>query len=59
MRRTPSASKLLLAETGAEQSLKPSGGSVFRKVMLGYESSGMIHNLDEGDPEIVYFKRLK
>ena len=26
---------------------------------LGYESSGVIHNLDEGDPEIVYFKRLK
>ena len=26
---------------------------------LGYESSGVIHNLDEGDPEIVYFKRLR
>jgi GNAT superfamily N-acetyltransferase len=26
---------------------------------LGYESSGVIHNLDEGDPEIVYFKRLE
>ena len=26
---------------------------------LGYETSGVIHNLDEGDPEIVYFKRLK
>lgn len=26
---------------------------------LGYEASGVIHNLDEGDPEIVYFKRLK
>ena len=25
----------------------------------GYEVSGVIHNLDEGDPEIVYFKRLK
>ena len=25
---------------------------------LGYELSGVIHNLDEGDPEIVYFKRL-
>jgi ribosomal protein S18 acetylase RimI-like enzyme len=25
----------------------------------GYESSGVIHNLDEGDPEIVYFKRLR
>ena len=24
---------------------------------LGYELSGVIHNLDEGDPEIVYFKR--
>jgi GNAT superfamily N-acetyltransferase len=24
----------------------------------GYELSGVIHNLDEGDPEIVYFKRL-
>ena len=26
---------------------------------LGYEPSGVIHNLDEGDPELVYFKRLK
>ena len=26
---------------------------------LGYESSGVIHNLDEGDPEIVYFKQLR
>ena len=26
---------------------------------LGYESSGVIHNLDEGDPELIYFKRLK
>jgi GNAT superfamily N-acetyltransferase len=26
---------------------------------LGYEPSGVIHNLDEGDPEIVYFKRLR
>lgn len=25
----------------------------------GYELSGVIHNLDEGDPEIVYFKRLR
>ena len=25
---------------------------------LGYVESGVIHNLDEGDPEIVYFKRL-
>lgn len=25
---------------------------------LGYIKSGMIDNLDEGDPEIVYFKRL-
>ena len=24
----------------------------------GYELSGVIHNLDEGDPEIVYLKRL-
>lgn len=24
----------------------------------GYELTGVIHNLDEGDPEIVYFKRL-
>lgn len=24
----------------------------------GYGLSGVIHNLDEGDPEIVYFKRL-
>lgn len=28
-------------------------------IQLGYESSGVIHNLDEGDPEIVYFKRLR
>ena len=25
----------------------------------GYVFSGVIHNLDEGDPEIVYFKRLR
>ena len=24
----------------------------------GYVLSGIIHNLDEGDPEVVYFKRL-
>jgi len=24
----------------------------------GYVLSGLIHNLDEGDPEVVYFKRL-
>lgn len=24
----------------------------------GYVLSGVIHNLDEGDPEVVYFKRL-
>jgi GNAT superfamily N-acetyltransferase len=24
----------------------------------GYELTGVIHNLDEGDPELVYFKRL-
>jgi GNAT superfamily N-acetyltransferase len=26
---------------------------------LEYVLSGMIHNLDEGDPEIVYFRRLR
>jgi ribosomal protein S18 acetylase RimI-like enzyme len=26
---------------------------------LGYALSGVIHNLDEGDPELVYFKRLR
>lgn len=26
---------------------------------LGYVKSGWIDNLDEGDPEIIYFKRLK
>ena len=26
---------------------------------LGYEQSGVIHNLDENDPELVYFKLLK
>ena len=25
----------------------------------GYAQSGIIHNLDEGDPEIVYFKRVR
>ncbi len=24
----------------------------------GYELSGVIHNLDEGDPELVYYKRV-
>ena len=28
-------------------------------VKLGYELSGEIQNLDEGDPEIVYFKPLR
>lgn len=28
-------------------------------VKLEYVFSGVIHNLDEGDPEIVYFKRLR
>jgi ribosomal protein S18 acetylase RimI-like enzyme len=27
-------------------------------VKLEYVLSGVIHNLDEGDPELVYFKRL-
>jgi GNAT superfamily N-acetyltransferase len=26
---------------------------------LGYQRSGVIHNLDPGDPEIVYFKALR
>ena len=26
---------------------------------LGYTPSGIINNLDEGDPEIIYFKRLQ
>src|SRR5918997_2882696 len=26
---------------------------------LGYKLSGVIHDLDEGDPELVYFKRLR
>lgn len=26
---------------------------------LEYVLSGVIHNLDEGDPEIVYFKQLR
>ncbi|MEA2030898.1 MAG: GNAT family N-acetyltransferase [candidate division Zixibacteria bacterium] len=26
---------------------------------LGYSKSGIIENLDDGDPELVYFKRLK
>lgn len=34
--------------------------SIMRKLLpaLGYSESGKIDNLDEGDPEIVYFKRL-
>ena len=28
-------------------------------VKLDYVLSGVIHNVDEGDPEIVYFKRLR
>ena len=28
-------------------------------IQLGYEPSGVIHNLDEGDPELVYFKRVR
>ncbi|MEM0979241.1 MAG: GNAT family N-acetyltransferase, partial [Cyanobacteria bacterium P01_H01_bin.58] len=26
---------------------------------MSYEPSGIVHNLDEGDPELFYFKRLK
>ena len=26
---------------------------------LGYTKTGIIENLDEGDPEIFYFKRLR
>ena len=26
---------------------------------MGFAPSGVIHNLDEGDPELVYFKRLR
>jgi GNAT superfamily N-acetyltransferase len=26
---------------------------------LEYELTGVIHNLDEGDPELVFFKRLR
>jgi ribosomal protein S18 acetylase RimI-like enzyme len=26
---------------------------------LGYALSGIVHNLDEGDPEVVYFKSIK
>lgn len=25
---------------------------------LGYERSGIIHNLDPGDPELIYFKKI-
>jgi hypothetical protein len=26
---------------------------------LGFVRSGFVENLDEGDPEIIYFKRLR
>lgn len=26
---------------------------------LGFSPSGIIHNLDEGDPELIYFKRIR
>lgn len=26
---------------------------------LGYTLTGTVHNLDEGDPEIFYFKRVR
>ena len=26
---------------------------------MSYEPSGIVHNLDEGDPELFYFKRVK
>ncbi|HEU4869991.1 MAG TPA: GNAT family N-acetyltransferase [Pyrinomonadaceae bacterium] len=48
--RTP---KLFTSTNQSNSSMQ----SLIRK--LGYETSGVIHNLDEGDPEIVYFKRLK
>ena len=27
-------------------------------VRLGYEPSGIVHNLDEDDPELIYVKRI-
>ena len=42
--------------TSTNQSNLPMQGLLNK---LGYAPSGFIDNLDEGDPEIVYFKRIK
>lgn len=41
--------------TSTNQSNKPAE-ALFKKI--GYESSGEIHHLDDGDPEIIFCKRL-
>ena len=42
--------------TSTNQSNKPMQ-SLLKK--LRYEKSGIIHNLDPGDPELIYFKKIK
>jgi ribosomal protein S18 acetylase RimI-like enzyme len=42
--------------TSTNQSNKPAQALFESK---GYVPSGVIENLDEGDPELIYFKRLK
>ena len=42
--------------TSTNESNQPMQGLMLK---LGYVPSGIINNLDEGNPEVVYFKRLK
>ena len=42
--------------TSTNESNRPMQGLMCKR---GYVPSGVINNLDEGDPELVYFKRLK
>ena len=51
---------LLGGRTAAEGKQKIANNLVFNgPIRLEYVLSGVIHNLDEGDPEMVYFKRLR
>ena len=41
--------------TSTNESNRPMQGLM---VKLGYVPSGVVNNLDEGDPEVIYFKRI-
>ena len=56
IRRMESACRTVKLFTSTNQSNLPMQSLLGKS---GYELSGVIHNLDAGDPELVYFKRLR